>query len=532
MRFHLAIAHRHCDPLRYTQPANCPPPCDPSSPSPHTLSQALYRIAFSTLTGGMVVPSNPPTAPSSPTPHAPALRPTAGRRGTADAPRHIAYIKDIQCHAPPAIVSSSLIVPSFLRSASRHVDDHPVPRQDDRAPGSGQISPSAPPHALGASTGAHLPGSSPPAGRHSPELDVSLRIPRYLDRLDPNADSDANMTTERGSSPPASMISSLALPRPIAALRALSDGPRLDLTAVNPNPNDGMYASDGDEHAETGWAVAAVPPVQSSLLARRASTAAQIPSSSPAPLFGNAPEPVPAIGYNRDERAMDHPEKDEPPAPASPSPEFNWAATLPHSLHGLRSLGTSTVRPPLRPDQLGITAGVHIGGLTRLSPGREAIAAEGGGRSAGEGSTARHLAEYKQILHKLGTELSVGSTTVRPQGPMGEDGVIRIGDATILRVGHNGRDQDRWASAEIRGALMDDEAGVGRMDVDELGVEWCWFCHCEFPRVDMALRHLDGDGDQWVCQGCDGFGQLGDGTRWRGVRVMGGGTHGEDTGRA
>lgn len=425
-------------------------------------------------------------------------------------------------------MSPSLIVPSFLRSASRNVDDHPVPRPDDRAPRSGQISPSAPPHALGASVGAYLPESNPAGGRHSPELDVSLRIPRYLDRLDPHADSDANMTTERGSSPPASLISSLALPRPIAALRALSDGPRLDLTAVNPNPTDVMYASDDDEQAERGWAA---PPVQSSLLARRTSTAAQIPSSSAAPLFGDAPAPVPAIEHDRDERAMDHPENDEPPAPSSPSPEFNWATTLPHSLHGLRSLGTSTARPPLRPDQLVIAAGVHIGGLTRLSPGRETIAAEGGGRSVGGDSTARHLAEYKQILHKLGTELSVGSTAVRPQGPMGEDGLIRIGDATISRVGHNGRNQDRRA-AKRRGDLMDDETGVRRMDVDELEVEWCWFCHCEFPRVDMALKHLDGDGNQWVCQGCDGFGQLGDGTRWRGVRVMGGATNGEDAGRA
>jgi len=452
----------------------------------------------------MIIPSNPPTAPSSPTPRAPSLRPTAGRAAAADKSRHIAYIKDIESHhAPPAVVSPSLIVPSFLRNGH---DPAVPPRPDEYHPAvdSAQSSPD--------------PGvandESAKAGRGlTPEVEAGMRLPRYLDRLDPHADTDANMTTQRGSSPPGSTISSLALPRPIAALQALSDGKRLDLTAVHTNPTDALYAfEDVDDAVADGHGSSAAPPVQPSLVSRRkVSIAATIPAPAPPSLFGD--EPVPAIQVVREGG-------DNPQGPASPSPDLNWAATLPHSLHGLRSLGTSTARPPLRPDQLGIGGGMGRQDMemTRLSPGRTAARAEEG--SVAGNSTARHLADYREILRKLGTELSVGGTTARPLGPMGEDGVIRIGDAMIPR-----RQSERRASALGMRDDRDDDGGVGvgRMDIDELDVEWCWFCHGEFARDDVVLKHLDGDGAQWVCRGCDGCAYLGDGSRWREMRFVGGG---------
>jgi hypothetical protein len=103
---------------------------------------------------------------------------------------------------------------------------------------------------------------------------------------------------------------------------------------------------------------------------------------------------------------------------------------------------------------------------------------------------------------------------------MGEDGVIRIGDAMISR-----RQSERRASALGMPDDRDDDGGVGvgRMDIDELDVEWCWFCHGEFARDDVVLKHLDGDGAQWVCRGCDGCAYLGHGSRWREMRFVGGG---------
>lgn len=46
------------------------------------------------------------------------------------------------------------------------------------------------------------------------------------------------------------------------------------------------------------------------------------------------------------------------------------------------------------------------------------------------------------------------------------------------------------------------EAVEGVRRVDEIEVEWCWFCHDEYPRGEMVLKLLEKDGQQWVCEGC------------------------------
>lgn len=57
----------------------------------------------------------------------------------------------------------------------------------------------------------------------------------------------------------------------------------------------------------------------------------------------------------------------------------------------------------------------------------------------------------------------------------------------------------------VEGMVGDEGVGRGMIDgVDEIGVEWCWFCHDEFPRRLMNLKELAQDGQQWVCGDCEG----------------------------
>lgn len=126
-----------------------------------------------------------------------------------------------------------------------------------------------------------------------------------------------------------------------------------------------------------------------------------------------------------------------------PSPSL--VETLPRSMKDLQTLGESTARPPLRPESL-------VGSTTVKG-----------------GSMDHHAREYQAIIDRLrasNAEPTLDQQTAKP---------VRIGEGL---------------------------PGEGRQRVDEIEVEWCWFCHDEYPRGEMVLQTLEKDGQQWVCGGC------------------------------
>ena len=87
--------------------------------------------------------------------------------------------------------------------------------------------------------------------------------------------------------------------------------------------------------------------------------------------------------------------------------------------------------------------------------------------------------EYAHHLKKMPAS-SIGATTIKPEG--GYDPIALI----------TGQDGSRYEPRnEISGG------------VDEIRVEWCWFCHEEFSREIMVIRELDEVGRQWVCKSCE-----------------------------
>ena len=113
--------------------------------------------------------------------------------------------------------------------------------------------------------------------------------------------------------------------------------------------------------------------------------------------------------------------------------------------------------------------GGSVGGTSTIRPLR--LSPMSGETTIKPNSYARHLTEYEQILHGLSASHSLDAETAIPPGAFG------------------GRDGP----------------------VDEIAVEWCWFCREAKKRQEMELRMIgtkegggNGEGLQWVCKrGCE-----------------------------
>ncbi|KAK1924578.1 hypothetical protein DB88DRAFT_225126 [Papiliotrema laurentii] len=219
------------------------------------------------------------------------------------------------------------------------------------------------------------------------------------------------------------------------------------------------------------------------------------PSHSPVPLpTGVSAAPTPS-GVNSSKRQATPPNKDLsespstsppgspelPPKPISPNVPAEAQASLIRPARRptvVRNISIAPVQPPeiVRPSETYIDALPRT--LRDLQSWGESTAhpppfllnptADRASMTIRPGSMVRHLQEYQAVLENM-EQSTIGTTTIRPESTP-YDPV----------------------------ALM----SRGQRAVDELDVEWCWFCRRDHPRQEMVLRELGKDGRQWVCKPC------------------------------